>query len=74
MLQHIPEQDDDFTFPHRNLQVKVSKCDFLKYLGFIVGDGELKVDPASVTPVFNCASPKNLLQLRVSKQQNFNQN
>jgi hypothetical protein len=56
------------------LQVKVSKCDFLKYLGFIVGDGELKVDPASVTPVFNCASPKNLLQLRVSKQQNFNQN
>jgi hypothetical protein len=50
------------------LFVKLSKCEFgktsLVYLGYIVGGGELKIDPSKVEVIVNWPRPKNVTEVR----------
>ena len=51
-----------------NLYVKLSKCEFgktsLNYLGYIVGGGELKIDPSKVEVIVNLPKPKSATEVR----------
>jgi hypothetical protein len=53
-------------FRSSNLSLKIEKCKFektqVKYLGLIVGDGEMRMDPAKV--VANWPEPKNKKELQ----------
>jgi hypothetical protein len=46
----------------------LSKCEFgktsLVYLGYIVGGGELKIDPSKVEVIVNWPRPKNVTDVR----------
>lgn len=46
----------------------MSKCEFittsLVFLGYIVGGGELKIDPSKVEVIVNCSKPKNVTKVR----------
>ena len=46
------------------LKAKHSKCEFacshVKYLGHVVGSGELRVDPDKVSAVADWAAPRNI--------------
>lgn len=52
----------------RNVQVKLPKCEFakskVKYLGFIVGEGVITVDPDDTKPILACSVPKTVRQLQ----------
>ena len=52
------------------LKAKHSKCDFgqscIKYLGHVVGSGELCVDPEKVLAVADWAAPRDIDCLAVS--------
>ena len=47
-----------------NLKAKCSKCEFasscVKYLGHVVGSGELRVDPDKVSAVADWAAPRDI--------------
>jgi hypothetical protein len=51
------------------LFVKLSKCEFgktsLVYLGYIVGSGELNIDPSKVEVIVNWPRPKSVIELRI---------
>ena len=46
------------------LKAKCSKCEFahsrVKYLGHVVGSGELRVDPDKVSAVADWAAPRDI--------------
>ena len=46
------------------LKAKCSKCEFawshVKYLGHVVGSGELRVDPDEVSAVTDWAAPRDI--------------
>jgi hypothetical protein len=50
------------------LYVKMLKCEFgktyLVYLGYIVGGGELKIDPSKVEVIVNWPKPNNVTDVR----------
>ena len=50
------------------LCVNLSKCDFGNtsrvYLGYVVGDGQLKVDPSKVDSMFNWTKPSTVMEVR----------
>lgn len=50
------------------LKINVEKCQFvkprLKFLGYVVGNGELEMDPEKVAAVVNYPSPTNTTELR----------
>jgi len=50
------------------LYLKMSKCEFVRksliYLGHIVGEGQLKIDPAKVEAVMNWPPPTNVTETR----------
>ena len=50
------------------LFVKLSKCEFgktsLVYLGYIVGGGELKIDPSKFEVIVNWPKPTNVIEVR----------
>jgi len=54
-LKHVKQTLD--VLKKENLYVQLSKCEFgqtsLNYLGHIVGDGELKIDPSKVEVIVN---------------------
>jgi len=51
------------------LYLKMSKCEFgktsLVYLGHIVGEGELKIDPSKVDVIVNWPRPKIVTEVRI---------
>jgi hypothetical protein len=55
-------------FRSNNLSLKIKKCKFektqVKYLGLIVGDGEMRMDPAKVSAVANWPEPENKKELQ----------
>eukprot|EP00253_Pinus_taeda_P005588 PITA_05588 len=50
------------------LLIKLKKCTFLQreliYMGFVITENELKMDPEKVTTIINWPSPKNLFEVR----------
>ena len=50
------------------LLINLKKCTFLQreliYLGFVIAENELKMDPEKVTAIINWPSPKNLFEVR----------
>jgi hypothetical protein len=50
------------------MYLKMSKCEFgktsLLYLGYIVGGGELKIDPSKVEVIVNWPKPNNVTDVR----------
>jgi len=50
------------------LLINLKKCTFLQkeliYLGFVVAENELKMDPKKVAAIVNWLSPKNLFEVR----------
>ena len=55
------------TLERNNLCVKLNKCKFKKdemeFLGFIVGNGTMKIDPGKVKAIKEWKSPKNKKEL-----------
>ena len=51
-------------FHEHKLKAKCSKCEFawsrVKYLGHVVGSGELRVDPDKVSAVADRAAPQDI--------------
>ena len=49
---------------NHKLKVKCTKCEFVqscvKYLGHVVGSGELRVDPDKVLAVADWAAPRDI--------------
>jgi hypothetical protein len=47
--------------------VKISKCEFIKttlvYLGHIVGEGQLKIDPSKIDVIVNWPDPKSVTEV-----------
>lgn len=65
-LEHLLEVDSQF---HKaNLTINVKKSSFcigcVNYLGYIVGEGSLRVDPEKVRAVVDFPIPRTLRQLR----------
>jgi len=56
------------TLNKANLQAKWSKCKFFQqevnYLGFIINNGTIRTDPATIAPITECHAPRNVLQLQ----------
>jgi hypothetical protein len=50
------------------LYIKLSKCEFgkmsLVYLGYIVGNGQLKIDPTKVEVIVKCPKPTTSTEVR----------
>jgi hypothetical protein len=48
--------------------VNLSKCEFgktsLVYLGYVVGNGQLKVDPSKVEVILNWPKPSTVMEVR----------
>jgi hypothetical protein len=65
-VKHVKQTLD--VLKRENLYVKLSKCEFgrtsLNYLGYIVGGGELKIDPSKVEVIVNWPKPKSATEVR----------
>ena len=65
-MNHIKQTLD--VLKRENIYVKLSKCEFgktsLNYLGHIVGDGELKIDPSKVEVILKWPKPKSATEVR----------
>jgi len=65
-VRHVKQIVD--VLKRENLYVKLSKCEFgitsLNYLGYIVGGGELKIDPSKVEVIVNWPKPKSTIKVR----------
>ena len=65
-VRHVKQIVD--VLKRENLYVKLSKCEFgitsLNYLGYIVGGGELKIDPSKVAVIVNWPKPKFATEVR----------
>jgi len=52
-----------------NLYLKLSKCEFGKtsliFLGHIVGNGQLKIDPSKVEMIMNWPEPTNVTEVQI---------
>ena len=52
-----------------NLLMNVEKCLFMQkelvYLGFIISQKELKMDPEKVEAILKCPTPKNVFEVRI---------
>jgi len=63
---HIPQVFE--VLREAKLFLKMSKCEFVRknliYLGHIVGEGQLKIDPSKVKVVMQCPSPTNVTETR----------
>ena len=50
------------------LYAKLSKCDFYRdrihYLGHIISDEEISVDPEKIEPIMNWPTPRSLIDVR----------
>lgn len=50
------------------LLINLKKCTFLQkelvYLGFVIAENELKMDPEKITTIMNWPSPKRLFEVR----------
>lgn len=57
-----------YVLQREKLYLKLSKCEFLKtsivYLGYIVGGGHLKIDPAKIDVIIKWPSPQNVAEVR----------
>ena len=54
---------------HQNkMLINLKKCTFLQkeliYLGFVIAENKLKMDPEKVAAIVNWPSPKNLFEVR----------
>ena len=51
------------------LYLDMSKCEFgktyLVYLDYIVGGGEMRIDPSKVDVIVNCPKPNNVTDVRI---------
>ena len=65
-IKHVKKVLD--VLQRENFYVKPSKCEFgrtsLNYLGYIVGGGELKIDPSKVEVIVNWPKPKTATEVR----------
>jgi len=65
-VNHVKQTLD--VLKRENLYVKLSKCEFgityLNYVGYIVGGGELKIDPSKVEVIVNWPKPKSATKVR----------
>ena len=65
-LEHIKQVLERLRAHH--LWVKAEKCEFFKdqvaFLGYVVGNGELGMDPAKVHSILDWARPKTVRQVR----------
>ena len=65
-LKHLQEVFDRLR--KANLKLKISKCDFVKkelnYLGHIISDDGISVDPEKVSAIKNLMPPKNVRDVR----------
>ena len=65
-LQHLKEVFD--ILKEANLTVKIKKCKFfqteLKYLGHIIGNNKITVDPSKIESIKNAVAPKNITELQ----------
>jgi hypothetical protein len=66
--EHVQHVRQIFSVLQREkLFVKLSKCEFRKtslvYLGYIVGGGELKIDPSKVEVIVNWPRPKRVTEV-----------
>ena len=63
---HVKKVPD--VLKREELYVKLSKCEFgktsLVYLGHIVGNGQLKIDPSKVEVIVNWPKPTNVTEVR----------
>eukprot|EP00253_Pinus_taeda_P011069 PITA_11069 len=64
-LQHICRVFEKLQ--HNKLLVNLKKCTFLQkeliYLGFVVAENELKMDPEKITAIMSWPSPKSLFEV-----------
>ena len=65
-VKHVKQVLD--VLVREKLYLKKSKCEFEKtylvYLGYIVGGGELRIDPYKVEVIVNCPNPNNVMDVR----------
>ena len=65
-VKHVKRTLD--VLKRENIYVKLSKCEFgktyLNYLGYIVGGGELKIDPSKVKVIVNWPKPNTVTEVR----------
>ena len=64
-LMHVKRVQ--YVLKRRNLCVNMSKCMFgktsLVYLGFVVGGGQVKVDPSKVEFILNWPKPTTIIEM-----------
>jgi len=67
-LQHVHKVLEKLQ--QNKLLINLKKCTFLQkeliYLGFVIAENELKMDPEKVVAIVNQPSPKNLFEVRSS--------
>lgn len=65
-LQHVCKVLEKLQW--NKLLINLKKCTFLQkeliYLGFVIAENELKMDPEKVAAIVNWPSPKNLFEVR----------
>jgi hypothetical protein len=65
-VRHVKQVLD--TLQRENLYVKLSKCEFgkttLVYLGHIVGEGQLKIDPSKIDVILNWPEIKSVTKVQ----------
>ena len=66
-VKHVKQVMDVLVREH--LYLNISKCEFgknfLVYLGYIVGGGELQIDPSKLEVIVNCPKPNNVTDVRI---------
>ena len=67
--EHVKHVKQDFDVLQREkLYLKLSKCEFgktsLVYLGYIVGGGQLKIDPTKIDLIIKWPRPQNVTEVR----------
>lgn len=66
---HVMHVGKAFSLLKRDkIYVKISECEFgktsLVYLGYIIGDGQLKIDPSKVEVIMNWHKPITAIEVR----------